>query len=112
MRWFLKWIMALPKATLEFRKEYNLSRKCQKIEKKEGVIAGGIYMYDKVIDVVKPVLIEGLLEYIQEEEYVEPNPIYNRWMIMKGIEYGFIKPVCVPEEKPEVEDWKAWEMQE
>ena len=36
MFWFLKFLRFLPRATLEFRKEYKLSKMCQKIEEKHG----------------------------------------------------------------------------
>ena len=113
MRWFIKWIMALPKATLDFRRDYNLSRRCQKIENKLGCIAGAIYMYDKIVDPVKPMLISDLLNHVRDTDYVDPNPLFNEWLIDKGIKYGFIILNEPDEEVPvEEEAWKIWEMQE
>ena len=113
MKWLFKWIITLPKATLDFRRDYNLSRKCQKIEKKEGVIAGAIYMYSKVIDEVKPILISELLTYVSNEEEGVHKEIYYQWLMQKGVEYGFItKQYSPPKPVKELEDWHVWENQE
>jgi len=111
MLWFLKFLKYLPRAMLAFRKDFKLSKRCERIEDKEGPIAGAIFMYDKLVDEVKPMLIGDLLTYLESTDYEEPNPVYASWLGKKGIEYGFIKPL--PEVKSQTnEAWREWEMQE
>ena len=96
---------------LGFRKDFKMSKKCEKIEAKEGPIAGAIYMYDKLVEEVKPMLIGDLLRYVESTGYEEPNPVYASWLGQKGIQYGFIEPLSEPEPQTD-EAWREWEMQE
>ena len=64
MIWFLKFLKYLPKAMLAFRNDYKLSKRCEKIEKKEGPIAGAIYMYPQLIEELRPHLIGDLLSWV------------------------------------------------
>ena len=114
MIWFLKFLKYLPKAMLAFRNDYKLSKRCEKIEKKEGPIAGAIYMYPQLIEELRPHLIGDLLSWVESTNYQESNLDYACWLNEKGVQYGFIETLTeVSEvESQTKEAWKEWEMQE
>ena len=111
MIWFLKFLKLLPRGILEFRKEYKLSKMCQKIEKNHGPIVSAMYMYTKIDENIRHILIRDLLLWVQSNEYIEPNQTANDWFINECEKLGYIEPL-EPEEPVDDEAWKKWELQE
>ena len=111
MFWFLKFLRFLPRATLEFRKEYKLSKMCQKIEEKHGPIVSAMYMYTKMDENIRHVLIRDLLYWVQNNGYVESNEAASEWFLNECERLGYIEKL-EPMEPVDDEAWKKWESQE
>ena len=98
----------LPKATLDFRRDYKLSVKCQKMEDKEGPIAGMMIMYSQLKDEMKPMILVDLVSYLSATEYEEPKQEYIDWLHSEMKIYNLLPPEV--EEVTETSDaWKKWE---
>ena len=112
MLWFLKFLRLLPRGILEFRKEYKLAKMCQKIEKKHGPIVSAMYMYTKMDENIRHILIRDLLLWVQSNGYVESNEAASEWFLNECEKLGYIEPL-EPIEKPvDNEAWREWELQE
>ena len=112
MFWFLKFLRLLPSGILEFRREYKLSKKCQKIEEKHGPIVSAMYMYSKMDENIRPFLIRDLLHWVQSSGYVEPNEAASGWFLNECERLGYIERLEPKVEPVDSEAWRKWELQE
>ena len=111
MMWFLKFLRLLPKGMMEFRREYKLSKKCQKLEDKHGPIVSAMYMYIRMDENVRPFLIRDLFNYVEASDYEEPNEMAWDWFLGECVKLGLLEKIKT-EEPQTNEAWREWEMQE
>lgn len=107
MHWSLRMIIDLPKAILTFRKSHIMMSKIQKVEKKEGSIAGFKTMltYPSFEGAEVEIYMDMLPEVMDNKEKYSSKEI--KWFLARGEEYGILKRVDTPVEPDD--SWRKWE---
>ena len=107
MHWSLRMILDMPKAILLFRKTHIMMGKIQKVEKKEGSIAGykAMLEYPTLAEAEVEIYIDLLPEVMEKTDNYSAKEI--EWFLNKGEELGVITRI---ETTPEPnDDWRRWE---